>query len=157
MVTMAALVSDLGGQDPLSVRRLRDLGSSRSNVASLVQLYEQRSANRDRTPDTVTPREEYTGELPNARSSTSLDNSAPVYSSPIHLVSSKGNTPAMDRLLDNGVDVNRRDSEERTPLHCSCQQGHLEATRLLLVRGANADAAAQKGATPLHMACQLGH
>lgn len=59
--------------------------------------------------------------------------------------------------VENGVDVNARDSEfQVTALSWAALQGHTEIAALLIERGADVNAKNQDGATALHSAAFLG-
>jgi len=60
-------------------------------------------------------------------------------------------------LIDNGVDVNVKDTHSFTPLHYAAQQGHTEIAELLTAKGANVNATDMMGETPLHAAVLGGH
>ncbi|XP_042507083.1 phytochrome-interacting ankyrin-repeat protein 2-like [Macadamia integrifolia] len=79
----------------------------------------------------------------------------------LHIGARKGDLKLVERLLDEGMDVNVRawtgsNSGGLTPLHLAAQGGHLQVMEELLERGANIDART-KGAcgwTPLHNAAE---
>jgi len=64
----------------------------------------------------------------------------------------------MQNLIDNGADVNRRDTyssaHPETPLIIACKFNSFKVARLLLEKGADIDLADTYGMTPLFIACQ---
>ena len=60
-------------------------------------------------------------------------------------------------LLEVGVDVNVRNTEEETPLHITSGRGNLEVSRFLIKRGADVNCCDNRGWTPLHAATRNGH
>ena len=60
-------------------------------------------------------------------------------------------------LLEVGVDVNVRNTEEETPLHITSGRGNLEVSRFLIKRGADVNCCDTRGWTPLHAATRNGH
>lgn len=63
--------------------------------------------------------------------------------------------PAVDALIKDGVDVNRRDHVGRSPLHMAIFSRRPEIASLLIDSGARVTARIVDGRTPLHMAAQL--
>lgn len=43
----------------------------------------------------------------------------------LHIQASQGNMSSVERLLENGADINARDSEGCTALHWACDRGCL--------------------------------
>ena len=69
-----------------------------------------------------------------------------------------GKIEKVRNLLDEGVDVDTRDSDNRTILHWAARKGHADIVQLLLERGANAKLADNDyGNTPIHSASYKGH
>lgn len=71
----------------------------------------------------------------------------------------RGDVDAVKALLARGVDVNAKDSSDRTPLHYAAQTGKERIVRLLLDHGADSDLSAGKkgkGESPLMMAAAVG-
>ncbi|MBA3954126.1 ankyrin repeat domain-containing protein [Candidatus Dependentiae bacterium] len=65
-----------------------------------------------------------------------------------------GNVKLIQFLLDKGVDVNSKDSSNKTALHAAAQSGHLAAAQLLVKNGALVDAKTTENYTPLHSAME---
>lgn len=63
----------------------------------------------------------------------------------------------MERLIEDGADVDARDNGGRVPLHYACWDGYEGAARLLVEKGADVNAKEQRGWTPLHRACGRAH
>jgi ankyrin repeat protein len=70
----------------------------------------------------------------------------------IHLAAMDGDVVAIQRWLDEGLFVDKRDNFERTPLHQACWSGRVETMRLLLGAYAQVDARDKDQCTPLHYA-----
>ena len=77
--------------------------------------------------------------------------------SQLHVASRNGNLEMVKALIENGADVNSRDSSQNTPLHLACDNGNLEMVMVLLEKGATIDAINIDEDTPLHFACLNGH
>lgn len=79
---------------------------------------------------------------------------------PLHVAARKGDLKEVQRLLDNGADVNEPSSGHKglgtTALHLAATGGHLEVMNELLERGANIEARTRGGCgwTPLHLAAK---
>lgn len=71
---------------------------------------------------------------------------------PLHDAAYLGKTDEVARLVNEGADVNARDSQERTPLHMAAWGGDTSSMKLLISKGANLEAKAADGRTPLHLA-----
>lgn len=61
----------------------------------------------------------------------------------------KGNTPRVQALLNEGVNVNMRGGDSQTPIMEATYGGHLDTIRLLLDHGADLSAKKRDGATAL--------
>ena len=72
----------------------------------------------------------------------------------IHFVAEKGYVQVMKKLVDNGIDVDSPNDNERTPLHYASLNGHLDVVELLLENGANVNVQNPFKNTPLHYATQ---
>ena len=64
----------------------------------------------------------------------------------------KGDSEALQSLIDNGARVDATNKYGSTPLHLSAQNGHVDVSRLLIDKGARVDATNKYGTTPLHAA-----
>mmetsp|Transcript_3324 Transcript_3324/g.4513 ORF Transcript_3324/g.4513 Transcript_3324/m.4513 type:complete len:434 (-) Transcript_3324:92-1393(-) len=68
-----------------------------------------------------------------------------------------GNMGDLRRLLDNGVDVNEADYDQRTALHLAAAEGHMQTVEYLLKLGADVTALDRFGGSPLEDAIRHGH
>lgn len=76
----------------------------------------------------------------------------------LHFAAARGDTRAIERLLDEGADVDGRNAAGRTPLAEAAKRGRLAAVRTLLAHGAEVDVYdTQSGFTPLHLAAEGNH
>ncbi|KAJ5506485.1 hypothetical protein N7453_005442 [Penicillium expansum] len=75
---------------------------------------------------------------------------------PLHWAADKGYKDILQLLLDNGADVDARDSSKQTPLSRSARRGWEECVLLLLRRGARSDIPDQNKQVPLHLAASNG-
>ncbi|KAL4402174.1 palmitoyltransferase Akr1 [Malassezia pachydermatis] len=76
----------------------------------------------------------------------------------VHTCAQRGDVPALEALLDAGVDVNLRDADGVTPLHWAAINAHVACCEWLLERGADVHCqGGQLQATPLHWAARRGH
>ena len=69
----------------------------------------------------------------------------------------RGKENRVERLLEDGADVNEVDEKGMTPLHHAARRGHDDMTHMLLARGASVNAQDQDGNTPLHLAAKSNH
>jgi len=60
------------------------------------------------------------------------------------------------RHLDNGVDLNQQNEENKTALHCAAENKNIEMVKILIHAGAYLDPHAYYGWTPLHWAVYVG-
>lgn len=75
----------------------------------------------------------------------------------LHQSAMRGETSAVEMLLNLGVDVNGADQQGRTPLHDACLKGRVDTVKLLLDRGAKVGVVDENKATPLHDAALGGN
>jgi ankyrin repeat protein len=72
---------------------------------------------------------------------------------PLQLAANDGDVKEIERLLQQGADVNARCAFRNwTALHAAADRGRAEAARVLLERGADVDLKDDDGFTPLHVA-----
>ena len=75
------------------------------------------------------------------------------YIPPLHEAAGKGDIRKVERILNEGVDVNDNDNyHKRTALHYASQWGHADVVLFLIRRGANVNTRNNGGETPLHYA-----
>ena len=67
-----------------------------------------------------------------------------------------GDVPGLQRLLDEQVDIEARDSSGRTGLMLATLRGQIKAVDALLAHGADPNAADAQGNTPLQIALAGG-
>jgi ankyrin repeat protein len=60
-----------------------------------------------------------------------------------------GDLNQVERLLDEGIDVNCSDYDSRTPLHLAAAEGRVSIISILLEKGAKVHAKDRNGQTPL--------
>jgi ankyrin repeat protein len=82
------------------------------------------------------------------------DNGFNVY--PLHSASAGNFTSTAAMLIENGADVNVRQSAGSTPLHLAAQNGNLELLILLLEKGARTDIRMEGGKLPTDLARDKG-
>lgn len=70
---------------------------------------------------------------------------------------SLGDVKTVEELLNSGINVNARESEDETPLMHAAAEGHSEIVALLLRRGADIYARSANGQTALGRAAIYGH
>ena len=76
----------------------------------------------------------------------------------IHDAAREGNLQEVQRLINEGVDVNSKAEDNQTPLHYASWHGHFEVAKLLLANGANINARTKLwNWAPLHYASDKGH
>jgi hypothetical protein len=74
-----------------------------------------------------------------------------------HLAAYFGLKEAIITLLENGYDLNSKDSNSRTPLSRAAENGHEAVVKLLLEKGAELETKNSYGQTPLSWAAENGH
>jgi ankyrin repeat protein len=72
---------------------------------------------------------------------------------PLAIAVSHKHFPAIDFLLERGVDVDGINFDETTPLSTACIQGDVEVVEKLLKHGANVNKTTKSGLTPLIQTC----
>ncbi|KAL8668325.1 MAG: hypothetical protein Q9168_007043 [Polycauliona sp. 1 TL-2023] len=75
----------------------------------------------------------------------------------LHLAAKEGLSAYVEHLIDNGNDVNSKDSKDATPLHSASRQGHAETVRVLVGKYGDTDIDDEAGLRPLHLAALGGH
>ncbi|KAJ6948847.1 hypothetical protein NC651_002994 [Populus alba x Populus x berolinensis] len=60
----------------------------------------------------------------------------------------------MDKLLDDGLDIDDQDNDGAGPLHYAAQVGAMQTVKLLIKYEVDVNAADNEGWTPLHIAVQ---
>ncbi len=66
------------------------------------------------------------------------------------------NLEEVTRLIETGIDVNSKDSLDKTALHYASSIGSIPICQLLIQSGANLEARDESGETPLHHAAKYG-
>ncbi|ETI31111.1 hypothetical protein PPTG_06539 [Phytophthora nicotianae INRA-310] len=75
-----------------------------------------------------------------------------------HAAVKVGDVSKLQKLLDNGVNLDAKDEDERTPLHWACATGRLDVAEFLLVCAkATVNVQDDAGWTPLMSAASAGH
>lgn len=72
--------------------------------------------------------------------------------SPLHQAAEAGDVAEIKRLVADGADVNRFDSEGTTPLQWAAVEGRVNAITTLIGLGADVNGADADGFTPMHLA-----
>ena len=75
---------------------------------------------------------------------------------PLMRAARDGNTERVKELIDQGVDINRRDDNGRTALVFAVINTHYETMKVLLEYGADVNAKSNKGGTALMAAASAG-
>ena len=75
----------------------------------------------------------------------------------LHLAASSKMTNTLERLIDNGSDVRRRNNRDWTPLDCAAAAGAYNCAQKLLDDNADVDSVDKNGTTPLHLTAAHGH
>ncbi|XP_016447471.2 protein VAPYRIN-like [Nicotiana tabacum] len=69
----------------------------------------------------------------------------------------KGEVRTIQRLLENGANINGRDQHGWTALHRACFKGRIEAVKALIDHGIDVNARDEDGYSGLHCAVESGH
>lgn len=79
------------------------------------------------------------------------------YGQTLHGAAFKNDVARVRTLVEQGSDVNAKDSQGVTPLHYAAQMGHIEIMEILISRGADVNVSTSKdGAAPIHLASANG-
>ena len=70
----------------------------------------------------------------------------------LHSAASTGDVKTVKELLQEGTNLDVKDSRGQTPLHLSLQEHHLDVARELIQKGANINIQDNEGFTALHYA-----
>ena len=84
-------------------------------------------------------------------------NDAMWHRQPIHIAASKGHVHFVRVLVENGVNVDEVDRDNRTALHWAAVFGQHEVIKYLISAGASVNAVQADGYTALHAASCFGH
>ena len=82
---------------------------------------------------------------------------APAEPTALHLATLLGSSQVVKMILDQTVNVNPKDLEERTPLHLAVWCGYDRVVNELLEHGADPNAKECRGRTPLHIAILMNY
>jgi len=74
----------------------------------------------------------------------------------LHEAAKAGDLDKVKQLIATGVDVDAKDTDQKTPLHTAIWSGHFEIAKYLVDKGADVNAPGKTGATPLMYACRAG-
>src|SRR3990167_7916983 len=76
---------------------------------------------------------------------------------PLHIAVTQNCLPITEALINQGVDINAKETHGWTPLHGACGKGYIEIAKLLLSKNVNIEPKDLNEQTPLHLACGYGH
>ncbi len=76
---------------------------------------------------------------------------------PLHDAVSRGDINTVNKLLNEGVDVNIKGAGGYTPLHWAAEEGRIDMVKLLIEKGADTNANIKVANTPLTQAVLKGH
>jgi ankyrin repeat protein len=79
------------------------------------------------------------------------------YFTPLTAAAQRGRVEVMRYLMEEGAQVDLRDTFDWTPLERACQRGHIQAVSLLIAHGADTATANEFGLPPLMFASGQGH
>ena len=71
---------------------------------------------------------------------------------PLHQAAADGNVAKVQRLIDDGANVNAKDKDGDTPMHAATASGQDYTIAALVKAGADVNAKNYDGITPLHVA-----
>lgn len=77
-------------------------------------------------------------------------------STALHVAVFSGWEVIVEKLIENGSDLDRKNLNGDTPLHFACQQGQLSIVEALIKNGAKVNERNKDGETPLHKAASSG-
>ena len=124
-----------------------------SNVAPPQEAEEIAEVQSDNSSVTSTPKQ-----------SRNLDNvqQGPINESEdkgmsLRIAANSGDLEEVERLLNEGADINARAMNGMTPLILASQMGHTKVVEVLLHRGADVNAKSNAGSTALMLAKERGH
>jgi dipeptidyl aminopeptidase/acylaminoacyl peptidase len=75
----------------------------------------------------------------------------------LYMAARLGDIVIVKSLIGQGVDLNMKDTQNRTPLHYAAKEGHNKIVELLLDSGADVNAGANDGQTAAEMALWANH
>ena len=73
-----------------------------------------------------------------------------------HLAAAGGSAVIVEKLIQLGFDMNRKNELGWTPLHAAAEKGHSQVMAVLLARGADINARTLSGKSPYNIAVALG-
>jgi hypothetical protein len=76
---------------------------------------------------------------------------------PLHRAIQKGDANEAGRLIEEGADVNAKDSHDRIPLGYAAQKGNMEIVQLLISAGADVNGKGHDDQVPFIWASETGH
>jgi serine/threonine-protein phosphatase 6 regulatory ankyrin repeat subunit B len=76
---------------------------------------------------------------------------------PLHKASKNDNINAINNLLQQGYDTNKKNQDGKSPLYIAVENGHKAIAQLLIDQGANINTQNKDGKTPLYIAAEKGH
>jgi ankyrin repeat protein len=74
---------------------------------------------------------------------------------PLNDAAKEGNLDEVKRLIEEGANIEVRDSSRSTPLYNALDQGNKDVMKFLILKGANVNVNCTEGYTPLHRATRL--
>jgi ankyrin repeat protein len=76
---------------------------------------------------------------------------------PLHSAAATGRYEIVKILIEQGMEVNKKDYGGYTPLHWATQERHLNVINLLIEMGGEIESKDENGATPLYIAASEGY